>query len=133
LAYLPKRAKKGDTITADAWNALREEVRRLGQVSVTGLTMRNGPGGISFGLTAPPFGTIKAIADGVIPARVSATEDGAGSAVLYDRTPGSPDRAAGATVTVYNSLDIEVPDGTTIIVAPSPAGDYELLTGDCPP
>jgi hypothetical protein len=132
MAFLPKRARVGDRITAAAWNALHEEVRRLGNLRVSGMTMHNGPGGVALGVIPPPVGTIKAIASGTIPGRAGATEDGVGEAILYDRTPGTPDLIAqDDTVVVYNSYGPGVPDGTTIRVAPSPSGDYDLITSDC--
>lgn len=133
--YQPRKFLKGEVIRAADLAAMDAELVRLGRVRVSGgISFQNGPGGLAIGLGAiPPGGTIKAIAAGIIPARVSASEDGAGEAVLWDRTPGTPDLVEGETVTVYNSFNVAIPDGTPIRVAPTPAGDYDLVAADyCP-
>lgn len=129
---MPKNVKPGDPLMAATINALQDEVRRLGNVRVAGMSMHNGSGGLTYGVVFPPTGPIKAIvATGGLSARVSGTQLGVGNAVLWPRTAGAATPAAGATVTVYNPYNVAIPAAHTVVVMPDDAGGYLLVGSDC--
>jgi hypothetical protein len=95
--YNPKRARVGDIITADAWNAIQAELRRLGNLRVAGMEMHSGPGGVTLGVKTPDAARIARTGPSGIPARSGDTV-GVGDVTLYSLdgeslVPGADDTA----------------------------------------
>jgi hypothetical protein len=97
--YNPKRTRAGDVITSEMWNALQAELKRLGQVRVAGMTMHNGPGGLTLGVAFPDGARIAKTGGSGIPARSGATV-GVGDVTFY--TLDGDTLVAGAEDTAIN-------------------------------
>jgi hypothetical protein len=131
---MPRRVRPGDAITADLFNALQEEVRRLGSVSVSGLTMHNGPGGLAFGVAFPDTGIYYAVVTTAITAAPNANTLGQGVAKLRVRGVGAASLTDGATgLAVYSHFSTAVAVGKRILISREPDGNgWILVSGDCP-
>lgn len=100
MAYLPKKIKKGDPITAADLNAMQDELKRLGTVRVSGMSMHDGPGGYAFGVTFPAVAKVAKVGGTAIPA-MSTLTPGSGDVTLYDMGATAL-VAQSSTVTAYN-------------------------------
>lgn len=113
--YRPRKFRKGDELTADALNAMQDELIRLGTVRVGGgLSMHAGPGGFAFGVTFPTLVKVAKVGGSAI-AAMSGSTPGSGAITLYNF--GATALAAGDAATAYNLASGTVTANAWIMVA----------------
>jgi hypothetical protein len=129
---LPRRVKPGDAITAGAFNAILDELVRLGSVRVGGgLSMRMGPGGLAITGGAA---AIVAIFPGVATAQITArATNTVGSGTYKLRTLSGTTLSDGTTgLDIRSNFSAAVASGKAIMVGRDEDGVDWLLGADCP-
>ncbi len=124
-----QRYRRGDPIRADDMNKIVDEVTRLGHISVSGMTMFDGPSGIGFAVPRPhePAAFASTTSGGISAA--SGSTLGEGDVVLAVRSGNTV--ADGGTVKCYSRFTVAVAHPSNLVVAWD-GSDWLLVGADCP-